>query len=403
MLEAGVREFPQDVFFSLSLARLCSHMGQHRRAGLAYLSAIRSHPDSAILVELERVLHAWPEAHSVAVNSPPPRPSTTLKSLTEVERFWGFLSANERYPAPYYGFAGRPNGVWEQAHYDDMGFPNPVSAKSYTGSAKRVFVLGDSCVANSLDGSYAQTLPGLIQEQLRVEGIHDVQVFNFGVLSFRLEQMLSLFLHVLVDLKPDAVMILAGGNDVVMPVHFDPRPGYPYNFYAVEELYDLYFGPSTGAGRDEVELQKRMSDKLLQVRHEFQARTPGWLDEHARNFVQILNKLAAVACQFGVAVDFVFQPLVASKEQVSEREQSYLKPETFAYMQDQQIRMWNLLCQSDLMSPRQSEKFAVHNGMAYVSGTAEDLFSDYIHYNRRGTLLMANKIASVVSARLAHL
>ena len=107
VLEAGVRDFPGDVFFPLSLARLRWHMSEIKQASLAYLKAVQCEPTSAVLAEFESFLQSSSETGVSPLVSMAASTPTLICNLSEAERFWGYLSAQERYPAPYYGLFAR--------------------------------------------------------------------------------------------------------------------------------------------------------------------------------------------------------------------------------------------------------------------------------------------------------
>jgi lysophospholipase L1-like esterase len=97
----------------------------------------------------------------------------------------------------------------------------------------RIFVLGGSTVV--VGAPLANTIPGVIESRLRASGLSHARVYNFGVFSYVSGQELALLVHRLIDLEPDLVIAYDGGNDLVSPWVYDPRPGYPYNFYALHE------------------------------------------------------------------------------------------------------------------------------------------------------------------------
>lgn len=97
----------------------------------------------------------------------------------------------------------------------------------------RVFVVGGSTVV--LGAPLENTIPGVIESHLRANGLPQARVYNFGVISFVSGQELSLLVHRLTDLKPDLVIAYDGGNDLLSPWYYDPRPGYPFNFVAWQE------------------------------------------------------------------------------------------------------------------------------------------------------------------------
>ncbi|HEY6254946.1 MAG TPA: hypothetical protein VIY51_04045 [Xanthobacteraceae bacterium] len=108
----------------------------------------------------------------------------------------------------------------------EIGDPKPINEL-------RIFVVGGSTV---LAGApLANTIPGVIESRLHENGLPQARVYNFGVVSFVSGQELALLVHHLIDLEPDLVIAYDGGNDLISPWNYDPRPGYPFNFFAWEE------------------------------------------------------------------------------------------------------------------------------------------------------------------------
>jgi hypothetical protein len=153
--------------------------------------------------------------------------------------------------SPYSMFGGPSNGRMlmppqvggsEQerlARFNAEGFrieeeiPDPKPADEL-----RIFVLGGSTLV--FGAPLANTIPGVIESQLRANGLPQARVYDFGVIAFVSGQELSLLDHRLIDLKPDLVIAYDGGNELFMPWYYDPRPGYPFNFIAWEEALDEF-------------------------------------------------------------------------------------------------------------------------------------------------------------------
>jgi lysophospholipase L1-like esterase len=108
----------------------------------------------------------------------------------------------------------------------------------------RVFVLGGSTVV----GGKPLAIPDLIEARLQAKGLPRARVYNFGVVGFVSGQELALLVHRLIDLQPDLVIAYDGGNDLIEPWYYDPRPGYPFN-YVVEEEAMTALSNATGAAK----------------------------------------------------------------------------------------------------------------------------------------------------------
>lgn len=76
----------------------------------------------------------------------------------------------------------------------------------------------------------------LFQEKLSKYMHQKVYVVNFSCISANHRQHLHMLLEVLPKYNPDIVIFYGGYNETVQAVYYDPRPGYPYNFFYRGEL-----------------------------------------------------------------------------------------------------------------------------------------------------------------------
>jgi len=120
----------------------------------------------------------------------------------------------ERYVTPYTMFSKMNYGTKE-----------PPKAKGEL----RIFMLGGSTVAYG-----NPPLPVYVEEELKRHGFHHVRVLNYGVISQNSSQELAHLVYHVLDSEPDMVIFYDGGNDIMDPLLYDPRPGYPFNFLAYE-------------------------------------------------------------------------------------------------------------------------------------------------------------------------
>lgn len=103
----------------------------------------------------------------------------------------------------------------------------------------RIAVLGGSLV--ELASTYETTLPGSLKKflQQRYPG-RDIEVINAGIASAVSRQSLVQLFLTVVDYHPDIVILYDGGNDIGLPLTYESRPNFPYNFQTMEEAWNLY-------------------------------------------------------------------------------------------------------------------------------------------------------------------
>src|SRR5262245_29915389 len=124
---------------------------------------------------------------------------------------------------------GAASEVDNEYRLNSLGFriERPLH-KSKPEGELRVFVLGGSTVFHG--APLAKTIPGQVETELRRIGLNGARVYNFGVVSAVSGQALAVVTHLLADYAPDVVIFYGGGNDIVQPYQFDPRPGFPIDF-----------------------------------------------------------------------------------------------------------------------------------------------------------------------------
>ncbi len=116
----------------------------------------------------------------------------------------------------------------------DYPLPRPKPAGQL-----RIAVLGASAV--QLGSLYETTLPGALRAELRrrYPG-RDIEALNAGIQSCVSRQSIAHLLFTVVDYKPDIVVLYDGVNDLGLPLTYESRPNYPYNFETMTEAWDAY-------------------------------------------------------------------------------------------------------------------------------------------------------------------
>jgi lysophospholipase L1-like esterase len=117
-----------------------------------------------------------------------------------------------------------------------MGYNLP---KQKPAGQLRIAFLGGSLV--QLASTYETTLPGSLKTllQQKYPG-RDIEVVNAGIQSCVSRQSVAQLLFTVVDYHPDIVILYDGGNDLGLPLTYESRPNFPYNFQTMEEAWDTY-------------------------------------------------------------------------------------------------------------------------------------------------------------------
>jgi len=103
----------------------------------------------------------------------------------------------------------------------------------------RIAFLGGSLVqlASTFDTALPGSLRTVLREQYRGR---DIEVINAGIQSCVSRQSLVQLLLTVVDYHPDIVILYDGGNDLGLPLTYESRDNFPYNFQTMQEAWDLY-------------------------------------------------------------------------------------------------------------------------------------------------------------------
>jgi lysophospholipase L1-like esterase len=103
----------------------------------------------------------------------------------------------------------------------------------------RIAFLGGSQV--QLGSTFDTALPGSLKRTLleRYRG-RDIEVINAGIQSCVSRQSIAELLFTVVGYHPDIVILYDGVNDLGLPLSYDSRPNFPYNFQTMQAAWDLY-------------------------------------------------------------------------------------------------------------------------------------------------------------------
>ena len=131
-------------------------------------------------------------------------------------------------------------------HTNEDGFR--VSAPGYAlprakpAGQLRIAFLGGSAV--QLGSTFETTLPGSLKTLLQTKHPgRDVEVINAGIQSCVSRQSIAHLVFTLVDYQPDIVILHDGVNDLGLPLSYESRANFPYNFTTMEEAWDAYRAP----------------------------------------------------------------------------------------------------------------------------------------------------------------
>lgn len=312
-----------------------------------------------------------------------------------------FPAEHYRYPRPYSMFAGEPGSKYINA----LGYTGEIPAMPKPKGEYRIFFLGGSTVVSG-----DPSLPKLVQNILKQKGFLNIKIYNFGIPSSVSGQELARLVFELPDLAPDMIVVYNGGNDIMHPLSWDPRPGYPFNFIVYENhpliTKKLNNYPAAalfayGSNLMRYFFQDYFMKKFIpldEARKECNYMSPGWKDKIAEIYVNNIIKAGKISKAFGIEFIAFFQPLLHAKdpEKFSEEEQKLFRSED----NDRFYREVLELTVGKIKSAvnKHNTEFIDLSGI-YKNNSAW-IFTDPIHTRQDAKNLPAQKIADKIVAKI---
>lgn len=318
------------------------------------------------------------------------------------------------HPVPYITFHGVPdsvtttkdhmnqNGTIVEIKLNELGFriERPLPSRK-PPEETRVFVLGSSTIFNGIP--LEMSIPGQIETCFRDNGRDNVKVYNFGFVSSVSGQELSLLVHLLSSYEPDAVIVYNGGNDVCLPTNFDPRPGYPYNFFAYESaMRMIHQDVANGCFRWTLQGEDLRYD-LGELRASCAWGTEKWEMDIAVKYVENTLKMGRFArgCGFKLfaflePILFLKEPLVGKERDIPTTCYGIARFDEYVRRQYDRIRrMWQYLQTSE-----NDERFRLVDLSLMFKGHDRDVYWDFRHVDNEGNRHIAETIHSCLQHSL---
>jgi hypothetical protein len=314
-----------------------------------------------------------------------------------------------RRPQPYTMFGGLPHGDLRDHHgaverLNARGYRGPAPAAVKPAGERRVFVVGGSSVFEG-----RPPLPELLEARLRKMGFTDIRCFNYGVVSSVSGMDLARVVFEVADLEPDMVVMYGGGNDVMSPLLYDPRPGYPFNFLAYENnpvlqrdmrpypAFTLFAYGSNALRVLAPGFFARRLGGLDDIRREAGYGSVEWREKIAGTYTKHMVKSERVSRAFGARFAAFFQPVLLYKSAFGreEREIAAMLEGVGGTVRDLRVRT-----RRHLEEARGATGLDVVDLSGIFDLVPDDVFYDYIHVTDRGNQMLAEAMALHVASRL---
>jgi hypothetical protein len=143
--------------------------------------------------------------------------------------------------AEKFDMSHRKRGVTHYTNEDGLRVQAPGYriARPHPPGQLRIAVLGSSAV--QLGSTWEDTLPGSLRAVMRkaLPG-RDVEVINGGIVSAVSRQSVAQLVFTVAPYQPDVVILYDGYNDLYLPITYESRPNFPYNFQTMEDAWNAW-------------------------------------------------------------------------------------------------------------------------------------------------------------------
>jgi lysophospholipase L1-like esterase len=313
-----------------------------------------------------------------------------------------------RQPQPYTMFGGAAHGrlafpVGTRERLNGRGYRGAEPEAVKPPGEFRVFVVGGSTVFAG-----EPPLPVLLEGQLRQKGLTHVRCFNYGVVSSVSGMELARIVFEIADLQPDLIVLYSGANDLVSPIQYDPRPGYPFNFIAYEHnpllqrdvaayptLALLAYGSNVLRAAAPSFFAERFV-RLQEARRQAGYGSPEWQQAIVAHYVGNLVKSEQVSRAFGADFVAYFQPVLHFKPSLGPEERQFAAPLGELARLTRELRTRVL----PELERRHAQGLTVRDLSGTFDSVAGDVFYDYIHVTLEGNQILARAVAEDLAGRI---
>jgi len=274
-----------------------------------------------------------------------------------------------RFPAPYVAFTGKPNAK----DHNEFGFRGPSFRQAGPDDFKIAFFGGST----GYNGS--PPIAQIVERKLEALLGLDVFVANYSVTSSNHRQHLHGIIEFLPQFKPDLVIFYGGYNETIQSAKYDPRPGYPFNYYYRSEtrpFFKLLLENSALMGA--IDERTGMFSGINKLRAEQQPLSGDW------------NKRI---------VDKYFETLKLAKDVTGTIESRHFgNTEFLAFYQPFPIPEEFASAHNSIKNRLDALEYAFNVSSEY-DALGKDVYSDYVHVNQQAKEVMGAKIARIVDSQ----
>jgi len=304
----------------------------------------------------------------------------------ELEKF-GYHFGELRKRVPYVMFRPAPGtrGI------NSLGFRAPEISTDKKENEFRIAILGGSVAFNF--GRLTE-LTEILKTNVPKLKEKDVKYINAAIPSAVSGQELAQFIYHVLPLKIDLLVVFNGFNDFYCPLNgYDPRPGYPYDYFVEEYRYYKFTSEYGGKLKSFLSLfkegfitpsqQRIATDYLKELGINRPANSelkPIILDAYFEN----ISKISTIANAYGIKSAIFLQPY-------SPIHNDPKRPEVKDLLDIYAMASKRYRALSEKNSAQQ-----IYWDLSYMSDKMKGLFTDIAHFREEGNEMIAEEMYSVM-------
>jgi lysophospholipase L1-like esterase len=302
-----------------------------------------------------------------------------------------------RVPNPYIMFKGLPGAsIYNTERINSYGYRGASPSSFKDINEYRIFILGGS---TTFDGN--PSIPAIVQEEFIKNGFSGVKVFNYGVVSSVSSMELARVIFEVLNFQPDLIVMYNGANDIIAPLYWDPRPGYPYNFIVYENNplaeKDIKKAILTLVSYSHVARLvgwRYFVNGLLdieEVRKTVSYNTEQWQSQIAEIYISNMIKAGKISKAFGSDFVVFFQPMAYFKDYLSSDEARLAEKKATEHSIDVRVKILSKVSAANI-----SNRFKFEDLSDIFDQYEQPIFTDFVHVTQEGHYIIGKAIYNYI-------
>ena len=274
----------------------------------------------------------------------------------------------ERSPSPYDMFSGKP-------YYKDnneLGF----RGDAFVNNSEKTYQLAFFGGSTGYNGN--PPISDLIENNLNKK--INVKSYNFSSVSSNHNQHIHRLLKHS-NINFDLIIIYGGYNETIQSFLYDPRPGYPFNYWIRNELSKIkYILLKYSAIYAEYEKQTGSVTNLNTIKKKINFSNDEWYDNLFENYFTTINKAKRLSEKF-----------IKSNNCKSTKFTAFYQPISLKRSNDNEKRI--------ILETK--KRLKLQNNLIDISDIIdEEFFTDAVHVNQKAKRIIANEISDYIKKNL---